>query len=69
MVTQEEEQMVWTVLDEDWRAARGDVLVRGLEEMGLQFCSACVPAASANIFCLLIEIANTLISMGEKLWV
>jgi hypothetical protein len=34
--TQGEEQMVWTVLDEDWRAVRGDVLVRGLEEMGLQ---------------------------------
>ena len=30
--TQGEEQMVWTILDEDWRAVRGDVLVRGLEE-------------------------------------
>ena len=32
-MTPEEEQMVWTMLDGDWRAVQGDVLVGGLEEM------------------------------------
>ena len=34
VVIPEEEQMVWAVLDRDWRAVQGDVLVGGLEEMG-----------------------------------
>ena len=36
VVTPEEEQMVWTVLDGDWRAIQCDVLVGELEGVGPQ---------------------------------